>query len=352
MTGDNLYQDVVQFTCEPGYDLIGVPNVTCQASATWSGSVPTCTRAQCPELTAPADGAMVGSNFFEDVVRFTCYAGYDLVGAQNATCQASATWSDDVPVCSSVPCPPLPPLVNGVQSGGSSTYVYGEEVNFQCDAGFHLLGSSLRSCLADSTWSGCTPTCTDINECSISNGGCGQICTNTFGSFQCSCRIGYTLNSDGFACDDVDECASANGDCEQICTNTIGSFQCSSVQCPQLTAPLNGGHTAGSSYPTVVQFTCDTGYNRVGAGSIACQADGTWSDSAPTCTLAQCPVLRAPTDGTMTGSYSYQDVVEFTCDPGYALSGSAAAAVTCQADGTWTAPAPTCTVKSQKSRFC
>ncbi|XP_078664120.1 complement receptor type 1-like [Branchiostoma floridae x Branchiostoma belcheri] len=357
MTGDNLYQDVVQFTCEPGYDLIGVPNVTCQASATWSGSVPTCTRAQCPELTAPADGAMVGSNFFGDVVQFTCYAGYDLVGVQNVTCQASSTWNDDVPVCSSVPCPPLPPLVNGVQSGGGLSYVYGEEVHFQCDTGFHLHGSSLRSCLADSTWSGCTPTCTDINECSISNGGCGQICTNTFGSFQCSCRIGYTLNSDGFACDDVDECASANGDCEQICTNTMGSFQCScevgyrlnddhfscdAVQCPQLTAPLNGGHTAGSSYPTVVQFTCDTGYNRVGAGSIACQADGTWSDSAPTCTLAQCPVLRAPTDGTMTGSYSYQDVVEFTCDPGYALSGSAAAAVTCQADGTWTAPAPTC----------
>ena len=28
----------------------------------------------------------------------------------------------------------------------------------------------------------------DINECSISNGGCEEICTNTNGSFICSCQ--------------------------------------------------------------------------------------------------------------------------------------------------------------------
>ena len=41
---------------------------------------------------------------------------------------------------------------------------------------------------------------TDVNECSTGNGGCGQMCTNTDGSFQCSCILGFELASDGFSC--------------------------------------------------------------------------------------------------------------------------------------------------------
>ena len=42
----------------------------------------------------------------------------------------------------------------------------------------------------------------DIDECSTNNGGCGDNCTNTVGSFTCSCLPGYTLNSaDHKTCD-------------------------------------------------------------------------------------------------------------------------------------------------------
>lgn len=40
----------------------------------------------------------------------------------------------------------------------------------------------------------------DINECATNNGNCSQICTNTVGSFYCSCMDGYTLNANGKAC--------------------------------------------------------------------------------------------------------------------------------------------------------
>ena len=33
----------------------------------------------------------------------------------------------------------------------------------------------------------------DIDECIANNGGCEQICTNTIGSFTCSCTDGYKL---------------------------------------------------------------------------------------------------------------------------------------------------------------
>ncbi|XP_078664554.1 uncharacterized protein LOC144907404 isoform X1 [Branchiostoma floridae x Branchiostoma belcheri] len=72
--------------------------------------------------------------------------------------------------------------------------------------------------------------CEDIDECSTSNGGCGQVCENSPGTFSCDCNHGYTLGADGKACDDIDECALNTDGCEHDCTNTNGSYVCS---CPQ-----------------------------------------------------------------------------------------------------------------------
>ena len=41
----------------------------------------------------------------------------------------------------------------------------------------------------------------DVNECMNSNGGCAQICNNTIGSYECSCRNGYNLADDFHRCD-------------------------------------------------------------------------------------------------------------------------------------------------------
>ena len=42
---------------------------------------------------------------------------------------------------------------------------------------------------------------TDINECSVNNGGCEDVCTNTIGSYTCSCQsIGYHLDNDKHNC--------------------------------------------------------------------------------------------------------------------------------------------------------
>ena len=40
----------------------------------------------------------------------------------------------------------------------------------------------------------------DIEECDINNGGCEQNCTNTIGSFVCSCSVGYNLTENGINC--------------------------------------------------------------------------------------------------------------------------------------------------------
>ncbi|CAI8034372.1 Mucin-like protein (Fragment) [Geodia barretti] len=69
--------------------------------------------------------------------------------------------------------------------------------------------------------------CADINECE-SESSCAQVCTNTEGSYECSCNRGYVVSdSDPTECVDFNECRTLVEHCEQICTNTDGSFTCS-----------------------------------------------------------------------------------------------------------------------------
>ena len=40
----------------------------------------------------------------------------------------------------------------------------------------------------------------DINECLVANGGCSHNCMNTPGSFNCTCKTGFALASNGLDC--------------------------------------------------------------------------------------------------------------------------------------------------------
>ena len=42
---------------------------------------------------------------------------------------------------------------------------------------------------------------TDVDECAQNTDGCEQMCTDTAGSYQCSCRDGYRLGRDGRRCE-------------------------------------------------------------------------------------------------------------------------------------------------------
>ena len=67
----------------------------------------------------------------------------------------------------------------------------------------------------------------DINECAEGTDSCEQSCTNTFGSYSCSCGSGYRLASGLHGCVDINECAEDIHGCNQTCTNAVGSYTCS-----------------------------------------------------------------------------------------------------------------------------
>ncbi|XP_066300019.1 sushi, von Willebrand factor type A, EGF and pentraxin domain-containing protein 1-like [Branchiostoma lanceolatum] len=328
MAGFNSYQDVKNFTCDKGYDLVGSADMECLADGTWSGSFPTCTMAQCPELAAPADGTMKGCNSFDGVARFTCNPGYRRVGEASVTCQADSTWSHGAPVCMAIPCPTLVDPEHGSITG---TIAYKEEVQFSCDTGYFLVGEASILCRVDGTWSGTVPTCklvhcpvqTAPNDGTVTGGNSYQA------TLQFDCDSGYNLVGD------------TTITCQEDGKWTSSAPTCAAVECPVLTAPANGEMTGTNFYPGQVHFTCDAGYVLDGSSTLKCQADASWSAADPTCTLVQCPEVTDPLNGVATGSNFYGDEVQFSCSPGYEIFGTST--ITCLEDGQWSMSAPTCT---------
>lgn len=41
----------------------------------------------------------------------------------------------------------------------------------------------------------------EFDECVLTDHGCEHDCTNTLGGYECSCKVGYELHSDGKHCE-------------------------------------------------------------------------------------------------------------------------------------------------------
>ena len=70
-------------------------------------------------------------------------------------------------------------------------------------------------------------SCEDVDECSLNNGGCDDLCINSPGSYSCGCSTGYMLLYDGQSCSDIDECTGLDNVCNGgECQNTPGGYSC------------------------------------------------------------------------------------------------------------------------------
>ena len=90
-----------------------------------------------------------------------------------------------------VDCGPPPGISNGNRTFDSTTL--SSSASYNCEAGYTLEGSVTLTCSARGGW-GTPPTCNDIDEC-LSGSVCtatGNSCTNTLGSWQCSCAAGFS----------------------------------------------------------------------------------------------------------------------------------------------------------------
>ncbi|XP_035699721.1 uncharacterized protein LOC118432292 [Branchiostoma floridae] len=272
LNGGNSYQDVVQFTCNHGYQLIGESSRTCQADGTWTGAAPTCIGVQCSTLTAPENGAVNGGNSYQNVVQFTCYHGYQLIGDSSRTCQADGTWTGANPACIDIDsCSPNPCVTRA-----QCTDVIAPGTGFRCTCGTGYVGDGLKSGTGCTDSNGCSP-----NPC-VSQASCADVSAPGTGA-TCTCGTGYEGDGrqDGSGCSDIDGC--------------LPNPCVTQASCADVIAPGTGA-----------TCTCRAGYVGDGRNDGTGCTDNNGCSSNPCVALASCTDVPAPGAGAIC-----------TCGTGY-----------------------------------
>ncbi|XP_032828255.2 complement component receptor 1-like protein isoform X4 [Petromyzon marinus] len=157
-----MYGAKIVYHCNHGF-IMGEKQMTreCMADGNWSPSSPVCEPVQCPEPREIPHGTIIvpSSLIFDSVIQYRCNGKMQLMGPSLRTCQADSTWSGREPICMAVLCPPLKNIENGKWLGGEDT---DSVVRFSCNEGFLLAGQSTATCLPNGQWSGYPPTCQPV----------------------------------------------------------------------------------------------------------------------------------------------------------------------------------------------
>ena len=117
LTGTSI-GDTATYTCDDGYELVGVEVLNCQSNGMWDSSPPICRRelqifneyhpscslysptALCPHLSNPANGVVsLSGNSEGDTATYACNEGYELVGTPVISCEDGGTWDGPLPTC-------------------------------------------------------------------------------------------------------------------------------------------------------------------------------------------------------------------------------------------------------------
>ncbi|KAH9509815.1 hypothetical protein Btru_045273 [Bulinus truncatus] len=249
--------------------------------------------------------------------------------------------ASELDACSLSPCQPgraCKDLSAAQQGNNPVGYICGP-----CPAGFSI---------------GDDDICLDTDECK-SVGVCSQVCSNTYGSFECSCRNGYRLDqinkkscidisrqstcqicqqfctviedtmtcgchngyrqdpSDFTKCIDINECSERNMPCSQVCTNTVGHYECScysgyrlnndSTTCTACKSPYYGNNC---------NSTCECGLNGLCDPIRGCICQDGWTGEKCTVDVNECSNVTACPAGQICSNIYGR--YQCNCPDGYA----------------------------------
>ncbi|XP_043916396.1 CUB and sushi domain-containing protein 1-like [Protopterus annectens] len=402
ISGDGFsYRDTVVYQCIAGFRLVGTSVRICQQDHKWSGKPPVCVPITCGHPGNPVNGRTNGSHFnFNDVVTFTCNKGYVLQGPARSQCRATGQWRSPLPICQVVNCSDPGFVENAIRHGQQNypeSFRYGITVMYHCKRGFYLLGSSVLTCQANGLWDRSLPKCIPIS--------CGHpglpMSANIIGeSFMYGSAVHYTCSGgrtltgnstrtcredgrwSGFLphcsgstpgfCDDPgipahgsrigDEYKSKSilrffceagyllrGSAERTC-QTNGSWTgtqpvCEAVSCGNPGTPANGMivYSDGIVFSSSVVYACWEGYKTSGLTTRHCTSNGTWTGSAPDCSVISCGDPGISSNSIRFGDdFTFNKTVRYHCNPGYLMEPAGASTLFCRANGTWNQTKPDC----------
>ncbi|XP_049490197.1 complement receptor type 2 isoform X2 [Panthera uncia] len=349
-----FYNDSVTFKCNKGFTLKGSSQIRCKANNTWDPEIPVCEKeAPCQPVREDLREPPVHSHVV--LVNTSCQEGYRLTGHAYQKCQdaENRVWFQKIPLCKAVHCPPPPVIDHGrPRSVMAERFLYGNEVSYECDQGFSLVGEKNIRCIIDSkghgSWSGPTPQCfksPPVTHCPNPEVKHGYKLNKTRSSYAhddivyVACNPGFIMNGSNLI-----RCHTNNQWVPGVPTCIKMAF----LGCqPPLDIP-NGNHTGGDmarfSPGMSILYSCDQGYLLVGEAFLLCTHEGTWSQPAPYCKEVNCSspeYINGIQKGLEPGKmYQYGAIVTLECEEGYTLEGSPQSQ--CQDDHRWNPPLAVC----------
>ncbi|XP_065189467.1 CUB and sushi domain-containing protein 3-like [Sycon ciliatum] len=295
-------EDVHVFHCQRGYSWLWpfpTYTLTCGHDLQWSGTVPNCTLVACPPLpVSPSVTWSSPSGVFQDAVTGQCKLGFELVrGNLTQVCQAGGQWSGDMPVCEAVQCPAfqLPPNVVLSYFEGNS---YSNSLWFTCTVGYKLTPPTVITCTANSTWSNPIPNCHRINcppvpQLTYPSGIISSSQSSSSSSSSVSSRMDFStvvhyMCMPGYSLD-----GAWNTTCSEHSNWTNPAPTCRPISCnvSDLGGVQNGYHSVLSFAPAffgqAVTWRCQAGFRLIGSATQTCTQDtnlpGRWSGMKPVC---------------------------------------------------------------------
>ncbi|KTG02859.1 hypothetical protein cypCar_00029462, partial [Cyprinus carpio] len=298
---------VVHYSCSQGRTLVGNATRQCLDDGRWSGSPPYCSGDSpgfCGDPGIPPHGSRLGEEFrHKSLLRFTCEAGYALIGSSERTCLQNGSWSGTQPVCEAVSCgnPGTPAYARIVFSDGM---LFPSSVTYACWEGYKTSGLTTRHCTTNGTWTGSAPDC-----------------------------IGVALIADEF-------CHKSRDPSMLTQIRRVNKI----ISCGD-PGPIANGIYIGNEFifNKTVHYRCNPGYvmEPPGSSTLRCSKDGTWNQTKPSCRVIMCGQPPAIRNGRVEGSdLQWGSSVTYSCFEGYQLSSPGIA--TCEGNGTWRGEIPQC----------
>ena len=337
--------------CDPLVDCNNTPGSfncgACPAGYTGTGATG-CLPLSCNDPGAPLNGVQVGvyaSFVLGTEVTFACNTGYSATaGDLVRTCEPDGVggvrFSGTAPVCSPVPCPAPVPPANATLSDAPRTYAYQDVATFACNAGYVLNGAPAL-----------TRTCGPDGSFGAATGTCERIDCNVLSN-----PANGTVTTASGTLFEAEATYSCNAGYELVgastrtCTAT-GAWSGSTPTCERITCsppspPANAVQTGGPyTYESgeTVTFACNSGWQAVGSLSRTCGLDGNYSAPAGSCQRISCGPLSAPANGNISaGDTLFETERTFACDTGYVASGSSVRR--CESNGVWSGTEFSCTI--------
>ncbi|CAG5959827.1 unnamed protein product [Menidia menidia] len=368
------YLSRAQYSCRPGFRLLGNATMLCGERGQWLGAAPTCRPVECPPpAEIPAGSVAYTKLQFGHSATYSCRRGYRLQGAGTVSCRADGEWDGAPPACLPISCPPPRPLASGFVEGRD--HGFGATIFYSCFPGYQLAGADHLTC-EEAGWSGAAPACVrsdcglpphidfgDYRRVSESTDGARQNGALMDGARQDGAQMdGAWKNGDrldgawpeGGRPDGVQQNGAWQNGAQTDGARKDGARP-DGVQ--QDGARMDGVQPDGVQqdgvqpdgvqpdlsflHGSLIEYRCHRGYELTRPTLLACQEDGAWNGTAPACVPVACePPPRPAHGGLNLTAIPPVAVATYWCEDGYELNGERERR--CVAGRRWSGAAPVC----------